>query len=100
MQSAIRIVPYSLPQIPMQKQQLSPKGEGSPTPTSTKSSGEPFSLVAFLQGTKEELSKVVWPTRQQLIAESVSVLLMVSLSALLIYLMDNLFSWAASKVFG
>jgi preprotein translocase subunit SecE len=84
----------------MQKQQLSPKGEGSPTPTPTKASGEPFNLVAFLQGTQEELGKVVWPTRQQLIAESVSVLLMVSLSALLIYLIDNLFSWAASKVFG
>jgi preprotein translocase subunit SecE len=84
----------------MQKQQVSPKGEGSPTPTSTKASGEPFNLVAFLQGTQEELGKVVWPTRQQLIAESVSVLLMVSLSALLIYLIDNLFSWAASKVFG
>ena len=84
----------------MLKQQLSPKGEGSPTPTSNKASGEPFSLVAFMQGTKEELGKVVWPTRQQLIAESVSVLLMVSLSASLIYLLDNLFRWAASKVFG
>ncbi|MFZ4665823.1 MAG: preprotein translocase subunit SecE [Prochlorotrichaceae cyanobacterium] len=86
----------------MQKQQVSPNGEGKPTPLPkvSKAPGESFSLVAFLQGTKEELSKVVWPTRQQLIAESVSVLLMVSLSALIIYLIDNLFNWAASKVFG
>ncbi|MCL1463504.1 MULTISPECIES: preprotein translocase subunit SecE [Argonema] len=59
-----------------------------------------FSLVNFLQGTKEELDKVVWPSRQQLISESAAVILMVILSALLIYLVDNFFSWASTKVFG
>ena len=94
--------PSQLPRVAMQKQQASPKGDGkSPSPSpSTQSPGESFSLVAFLQGTKEELGKVVWPTRQQLISESAAVLLMVSLSALLIYLVDNLFIWAASRVFG
>lgn len=86
----------------MQKQQETSKGDNasSPTAKATKASGESFNMVAFLQGTKEELGKVVWPSRQQLIAESLSVLLMVSLSAFVIYMMDNLFSWAASKVFG
>lgn len=59
-----------------------------------------FSLVAFLQGTKEELDKVVWPSRQQLISESAAVILMVTLSALLIYLVDNFFRWVSIKVFG
>lgn len=58
-----------------------------------------FSLVEFFQGTREELGKVVWPSRQQLISESVAVILMVTLSATLIYLVDNLFSWAAQQVF-
>jgi preprotein translocase subunit SecE len=53
----------------------------------------------FLQGTREELDKVVWPSRQQLISESLAVILMVTLSATLIYLVDNLFSWAAKQVF-
>ncbi|MGA1474691.1 MAG: preprotein translocase subunit SecE [Prochlorothrix sp.] len=61
---------------------------------------EKFSLVTFAKGTKEELSKIVWPTRQQLISESAAVLLMVSLSATVVYLVDNLFSWAARQVFG
>ncbi|MBL1179361.1 preprotein translocase subunit SecE [Pantanalinema sp. GBBB05] len=54
----------------------------------------------FLQETKEELDKVVWPSRQQLISESVAVVLMVALSASLIYLIDNFFGWAAQQVFG
>ena len=59
-----------------------------------------FSVANFLQGTKEELDKVVWPSRQQLLSESAAVLLMVILSALLIYLVDNFFGWASAKVFG
>ncbi len=59
-----------------------------------------FNPSAFLQETKDELDKVVWPSRQQLISESIAVILMVTLSASLIYLIDNLFTWAAQRVFG
>ena len=59
-----------------------------------------FNLTSFFKETKEELDKVVWPDRQQLIGESVSVILMVILSATLIYLVDNFFSWASGQVFG
>ena len=58
-----------------------------------------FNVVTFLQGTKEELGKVVWPSRQQLISESAAVILMVSLSATLIYLVDRLFGWVSGQVF-
>jgi preprotein translocase subunit SecE len=54
-------------------------------------------VVSFVQGSKEELDKVVWPSRQQLISESIAVVLMVTLSATLIYLVDNLFRWAAAQ---
>ncbi|HEY9626691.1 MAG TPA: preprotein translocase subunit SecE [Coleofasciculaceae cyanobacterium] len=57
-------------------------------------------IAAFFQGTREELGKVVWPSRQQLISESLAVILMVTLSAALIYFVDNFFSWAATQVFG
>jgi preprotein translocase subunit SecE len=60
---------------------------------------ESFSISTFLQGTKEELTKVVWPSRQQLISESAAVILMVSLSATLIYLVDQLFGWISRQVF-
>ncbi len=58
-----------------------------------------FNPVQMIQDSKTELSKVVWPTRQQLINESLAVILMVSLSATIIYLVNNLFDWAASQVF-
>ncbi|MBH8561960.1 preprotein translocase subunit SecE [Nostoc sp. CENA67] len=58
-----------------------------------------FSLLNFFQGTREELEKVVWPSRKQLVSESAAVLLMVTLSASLIYLVDGFFTWAAKQVF-
>lgn len=57
------------------------------------------SPVGFVQGTKEELSKVVWPDRQQLISESAAVILMVSFLAIFISFIDNLFSWASKLIF-
>lgn len=62
-----------------------------------KSSG--FNVNQFFQETKEELGKVVWPSRQQLISESAAVLLMVVLSATMIYLVDQFFLWASGQVF-
>lgn len=58
-----------------------------------------FSLTNFFKGTKEELDKVVWPSRQQLVSESLAVLSMVALSATMIYLIDAFFGWAARQVF-
>ncbi|MEG4024263.1 MULTISPECIES: preprotein translocase subunit SecE [unclassified Microcoleus] len=59
-----------------------------------------FNPAGFFKETREELDKVVWPSRQQLISESLAVLLMVILSASLIYFVDNFFNWGAGKVFG
>jgi preprotein translocase subunit SecE len=58
-----------------------------------------FNPVQLIQDSKDELNKVIWPSRQQLISESLAVIAMVTLSATTIYLVNNLFSWAASKVF-
>ncbi len=58
-----------------------------------------FSLTNFFKGTKEELDKVVWPSRQQLVSESAAVLSMVVLSATFIYLIDGLFRWLQGRLF-
>jgi preprotein translocase subunit SecE len=58
-----------------------------------------FNPVQLIQDSKAELTKVIWPSRQQLISESLAVIAMVTLSATTIYLVNNLFSWAAGKVF-
>lgn len=60
---------------------------------------ESFNASEFASATKEELAKVVWPSRQQLLSESVAVILMVILVATVIYLVDNFFTWGAGKVF-
>ncbi len=62
-------------------------------------SSDSFVAGSFVKGTREELSKVVWPSRQQLISESAAVILMVGVSATLIYLVDKLFGWASRQVF-
>lgn len=56
-------------------------------------------FAKYIDDTKEELAKVVWPSRQQLLSESAAVILMVVLVSTVIYLVDNLFSWGAGKVF-
>jgi preprotein translocase subunit SecE len=55
--------------------------------------------VGFFKGTIEELEKVVWPDRQQLISESIAVILMVSLSAFIISFVDSGFSKLSGLIF-
>ena len=66
---------------------------------SVKEAEDSNAVSKFIGETKEELGKVVWPSRQQLLSESAAVLSMVVLVSLVIYLVDNLFSWGAGKVF-
>lgn len=66
---------------------------------SDKKEGSSFQVKEFVNETKEELAKVVWPSRQQLLSESAAVMLMVTLVATLIYLIDKFFAWGAGKVF-
>lgn len=75
------------------------KAKAKDTKSSKVEESKGFNPSEFLQGTKSELAKVVWPSRQQLISESLAVILMVSLSATIIYLVDALFGWAANILF-
>jgi preprotein translocase subunit SecE len=56
-------------------------------------------LVTFLQDVRNELKKVIWPTRQQLISESFAVIVMVVASTLMIYLVDSVFVWLSQRLF-
>lgn len=58
-----------------------------------------FNPAEFLGETRDELSKVIWPSQQQWIGESAAVISMVILVATTIYFVDNLFSWLAKAVF-
>lgn len=60
---------------------------------------ESSGAVGFLRSTRDELDKVVWPSRQQLISESVAVFAIVVAFAAFIFAIDRLFSWVAQQVF-
>ena len=61
--------------------------------------GDEPAPVGFVGNTVAELRKVVWPSRQQLFAESVAVILMVTLSAFAIAAIDRFYSWVNAQVF-
>ncbi len=69
------------------------------TPNNTATEKPKLDIAGFIKDSQTELSKVIWPNRQQLISESLAVVLMVSLSAGVIYGVNNLFSWAAAIIF-
>lgn len=63
-------------------------------PESTGSENETTStgVVDFLRETKVELKKVTWPTKQELISNTIVVLIAVVLCAGLIWIIDSFFS--------
>jgi preprotein translocase subunit SecE len=60
---------------------------------------EPTGVAKLFVESKAEYGKIVWPTRQQLISESASVLLMIVAVATFVYLIDALFKANALQVF-
>jgi preprotein translocase subunit SecE len=68
-------------------------------PASKEDSAPSAGPLGFVSESKAELAKIIWPGRQQLISESLAVVLIVSLSAGVIYAVNNLFSWVAEIIF-
>ena len=61
-----------------------------PETTDTEEKGP--SIATFLSETKVELKKVTWPTKQELIANTIVVIIAVVLCAALIWIIDSFFS--------
>lgn len=61
-----------------------------PETTDTEEKGT--SIANFLSETKVELKKVTWPTKQELIANTIVVIIAVVLCAALIWIIDSFFS--------
>lgn len=49
-------------------------------------------VMRFLREAKSELKKVTWPTRRELIANTIVVFIAVVLSAILIWAIDSIFA--------
>lgn len=61
-------------------------------PETTETEKSSLSVTRFLSETKVELKKVTWPTKQELIANTIVVLIAVVLCAALIWVIDTFFS--------
>ncbi len=71
----------------------------TPTESQPDQPATPPASEGFVGSTVAELRKVVWPSRQQLFAESVAVILMVTLSAFAIAAIDRFYTWVNAQVF-
>lgn len=61
-------------------------------PETTETENKSTSVAEFLSETKVELKKVTWPTKQELIANTIVVIIAVCLCAGLIWVIDTFFS--------
>jgi preprotein translocase subunit SecE len=73
------------------------------TQTSAKKQGqkkERTGLIAYLRGVKQEFSKVVWPTKEELTTDTVVVFACVGFFALMFWLIDTGFLAALKGILG
>ncbi len=57
-------------------------------------------LFAFLKGARQEVRKMVWPTRQEALQTTLIVMVLVVLVGIFLWLIDMLLGWGVSKVVG
>ena len=57
-----------------------------------------MSAFRFLREVRQEVSKVTWPTRGEVIATTIMVFIMATFFALLFFLADQLFNWGIETV--
>lgn len=57
-------------------------------------------LVGFLREVRQELGKVIWPTRRELITYSIVVLVTVAVLGSFVYVLDQLFARLIVGLFG
>lgn len=51
----------------------------------------PFNLIEFLRGVKSEFPKITWPSKDQVVNEFFSVLVLVTVLTGIIFLIDKVF---------
>ena len=56
-------------------------------------------IVTFFEQVKQEMGKVVWPTRRETISSSIMIVVLSVVTALFFFLVDSFFAWAMKFVF-
>ncbi|BCX18622.1 MAG: protein translocase subunit SecE [Geminicoccaceae bacterium] len=58
------------------------------------------SPAQFVREVRQELQKVTWPTRKELVATTLSVVAMSALAALFFFLVDQVLAWLVQLALG
>jgi preprotein translocase subunit SecE len=58
------------------------------------------SPAQFVREVRQELAKVTWPSRRELVITTVSVFVMVILAALFFFAVDQVISWLVQLILG
>lgn len=57
-------------------------------------------LIRFVREVRQEVSKVTWPTRQEVLTTTMMVLILVTLIALFLFAADNIFAALLNLLLG
>ena len=55
---------------------------------------------AFLQQVRAEVSKVVWPTRRETVVTTIMTLILVFITAIFFFIIDQVLSYGTGLIFG
>ena len=58
------------------------------------------SPAQFVREVRQELGKVTWPSRKELVVTTISVLVMSAMAALFFFLVDQLIAWGVQLILG
>lgn len=58
------------------------------------------SPMQFFRQVKQEIKKVTWPTRKEVVQTSIMVIVIVAIAAGFFFVVDQFFGWAVKSIFG
>ena len=59
-----------------------------------------ISPIQFFRQVKQEIKKVTWPTRKEVIQTSIMVIILVAIAATFFFFVDQIFGWVVKLIFG
>ena len=57
------------------------------------------SPMQFFRQVKQEIKKVTWPTRKEVVQTSIMVIVIVAIAAAFFFVVDQFFGWAVKSIF-
>mgnify|MGYP002446860536 FL=1 len=59
-----------------------------------------ISPIQFFRQVKQEIKKVTWPTRKEVMQTSIMVVILVAIAATFFFFVDQIFGWVVKLIFG